>query len=439
MNGEKKQIRILESFNIWAALGAAISFLALAALDFLWLPAMQAAAALALLIGFFAALFFLRRPDLAPHAPKAEENELQSIVYSLEDALIAYDQNFKVFFFNPAAERMFGIPREHIVGEMVQPQDAERPDRRLLTQVIFPSLAPTLAPRSKAGTYPQIVDISFTNPVRELRVITAPVSEGGKMFGFVKIVRDRTREIGLLRQKSEFVTVASHQLRTPISEISWALESLRKSEGLSAEEREILERTLNSTQGLMHIVESLLLVAKEEEGRFGYDFATASYPEFLGNILSAATPQAEHTGVKLYFDRPKEPIPDLTIDADKIAMVVTNLLDNAIRYNVPNGQVIVTVKKAADGPFVETSVKDTGIGIPGAELEKIFTKFFRASNAIRFQTEGSGLGLYIAKNIIEAHGGQMWAESEVNRGTTFFFTLPTDPTLIPPHEVPVEY
>ena len=109
--------------------------------------------------------------------------------------------------------------------------------------------------------------------------------------------------------------------------------------------------------------------------------------------------------------------------------------DNAVRYNVENGSVTVSVKKLTDKPYVEVRIADTGIGIPPENMEKVFTKFFRAENVLRRETEGSGLGLFITKNIINRHGGTIWAESVIDRGTTFHFTLPTDPKLIPPKEV----
>ena len=116
-------------------------------------------------------------------------------------------------------------------------------------------------------------------------------------------------------------------------------------------------------------------------------------------------------------------------------MAVSNLIDNAIRYNVENGSVTVSVKQLSDGPYVEVVITDTGIGIPPQDMSKVFSKFFRAENVLRRETEGSGLGLYITKNIIDRHGGTIWAESVIDRGTTFHFTLPTDPKLIPQKEV----
>jgi signal transduction histidine kinase len=131
-------------------------------------------------------------------------------------------------------------------------------------------------------------------------------------------------------------------------------------------------------------------------------------------------------------------MPQVLIDPKQLSLVAANLLENAIRYNTENGEVTVKIDKVQDKPFVVISVKDTGIGVPPDAVGKLFTKFYRADNAVKSQTEGSGLGLYIARGIVLAHGGQIWAESELNRGTTISFTLPTDPALVPRHEASSE-
>lgn len=371
---------------------------------------------------------------------KLERNELKNIVLSLEDALIVYDKNFRILFFNAAAEKLFGVRAEAVLGKEIHPQDAEKSSQRLLAMAMFPSLAPTVIARSKAGETPQVTDVSLADPALELRIATSPVvDEKGNLLGFMKIIRDRTREISLIKSKNEFITTASHQLRTPINEINWALESLGNDPALNEESKALIKNTLRSAKLLIDIIDNLLSVSKIEEGRFGYNFESVDIVEFLGGVLGAALPQVQRAGLKLYFERPPEPLPHVTIDSQKLLIVISNLLDNAVRYNVENGQIVVRARKSDKGPFLEVSVKDTGIGIPVDELDKLFGKFFRASNALKFKTEGSGLGIYIARSIVQAHGGQMWVESELNRGTTFFFTLPTDPTLVPPKEVPMEY
>lgn len=392
-------------------------------------------------------------------APKQEMNietrELERIIESLNDALIIYNQDFRILFFNPAAEKLFKISADSVISKSLQAQEAEKPELRILVQTLFPSLAPVMIPRSPVGTWPQVVDISFTEPILELRVTTSSLGAAeGAPAKFLKIIRDRTRETVLLKTKDEFLTVASHQMKTPITDISWALEALSEDKKLSESNQEIIKHAFDASKLLLKIVEDFLNIAKIEDGKFGYHFEPVDIPIFLNRILSESLSQASRAGVRFYFDSPQTPLPMAIIDTGKLSLAVINLLENAIRYNVKNGEVIVKVElvpgkpfdslrqssgqAVQDKPFLKVSVKDTGIGIPPEAFEKLFTKFFRAENAVKFQTEGSGLGLYIAKNIIQAHGGEIYIESEPNRGTIVYFTLPTDPKLVTQKQIPLE-
>jgi two-component system phosphate regulon sensor histidine kinase PhoR len=368
-----------------------------------------------------------------------ERSELNSILASLSDGLIVYETDFRVIFFNPAAERMFKLDAKTVIGHIFSPRDVEREGWRMLIQIVFPSLAPRVVPRTKENEYPQIVDISFTDPPFEFRVTTAPVTDtNGKPLGFMKIIRDRTSQILALRSKSEFVTVASHQLRGPVTDISWALQSLDNATGLDDTNKSILANARAASDSLLRRIEDLLNIAKMEDGQFGYKFEDMDISEFIAKTLADVLPAAQKAGIKIYFDRPQDDLPHVFIDPKRLSLAITNLMENAIRYNVENGEVTVKVDKMQDKPFVVVSVKDTGIGIPPESVEKLFNKFYRADNAMKLQTEGSGLGLYITKGIVNAHGGQIWAESELNRGTTISFALPTDPNLVPKTEVGAE-
>lgn len=368
-----------------------------------------------------------------------ERNELKSILASINDALIVYERDFKVIFFNPAAERIFKLQSKSVMGHVFSPQDVEKDGWRVLTQVIFPSLAPRVITRSKEGDYPQVVDIAFTDPQLEFRVTTAPVAdENGTTLAFLKIIRDRTAQVAALRSRSEFITVASHQLRGPVTDINWALQALANANELNEADKLVVDNAAAASQNLLRRIEDLLNIAKMEDGQFGYRFEDMDVAEFVTKVLGDVLPAAKKTGVKIYFDRPQTPLPRVMIDPKRLSLAVDNLLENAIRYNVENGEVIVKVDAMPGKPFLVVSVKDTGIGIPPESVEKLFTKFYRADNALKLQTEGSGLGLYIAKSIITAHGGDIWVQSELNRGTTISFALPTDPNLIPRHEVGLE-
>lgn len=364
--------------------------------------------------------------------------DIQKILDAVGDAAFIYDSNFRILAWNTWAEKLFHIQRQDVVGQIVEPKDAAKPSWERLVQVVFPSLAPSIIPRSKEGEFPQVTDLTFTSPDLELRVTASQViiDPGKGITGFLKVIRDRTREATAFKEKSEFVTVASHQLRTPITSIVWATESLLRSESLKGEEREYVQNAYDSAKKLSTIVEDLLSISRIEEGKFGYNFAPINIVDFINQVLQAALPQARRLGIKMFFDRPEAPLPPVYVDEGKLGMALGNILDNAVRYNVKDGEVAVRVKPG-QGPFVEVDVRDTGIGIPRSEIVKLFQKFYRASNALKFETQGSGLGLYIAQGIIQAHGGKIGVESEVDHGTVISFTLPTDPSLIPPKESPI--
>ncbi|HVO28376.1 MAG TPA: ATP-binding protein [Candidatus Paceibacterota bacterium] len=385
----------------------------------------------------FVGMYHAAQTDLGA---MTERSELAGILGILDDAIIVYEEGFRVIFFNPAAERLFHLRADDVVGHVLSPRDVEAAGWRTLVQVVFPSLAPRVVARSKEGEYPQVADLSFVDPQSEFRVTTAPLAnEKGVPFAFMKIVRNQTAFVEAVRSKSEFVTVASHQLRGPVTDITWAIQSLATATELNDTDKMIVQNALAASQGLLRRIEDLLNIAKMEEGEFGYAFEDTDLVAFIGKVLADVLPSAQKAGVKLYFDRPAGDLPHVMIDPKRLPLVLVNLIENAIRYNIENGEVIVKADQVPGRPYVAVSVKDTGIGIPPEDMPKLFNKFYRAENAMKLQTEGSGLGLYIARGIVKAHGGEIWAESELNRGTTMTFTLPTDPNLVPKHEAGGEY
>jgi len=405
--------------------------------EFVYLPYWFAIIALCM---FVALAFIIAWNDFSLAKSNMEarvsSRRVENIISNMRDGIIAYDNNFKVTVFNPAAESMFGLGEKEIIGQTLGPERAQESRFKFLTQVIFSSLAPVVVRHSESGTYPQIIDISFTDPVKELRVSTDQiVGSDGAVIGFVKVVHDRTREIELYKSKSEFVTVAAHQLRTPLTAVHWIFEILSKSDSLIPEDKEVAASGLIASQKLLKIVNDLLDVAKIEEGRFGYEFMNTNLIEFISGILENANIIAKQYGINLYFDKGDDPAVIVKIDASKLGLALSNLIDNAIKYNVKNGSVTVRIARVPNQPYVQISIEDTGVGIPPEGMQKLFTKFYRSENVMKMQTEGSGLGLYITKNIVNRHGGNIWAESTLGRGTKFFLSIPTDSKLIPSTEV----
>ncbi len=387
--------------------------------------------AILLILGVIIILVYSFRSARVNLAVKVEKTQLSNIITDLYDAVIAYDPNFKVLIFNKAAEKIFNVSAADIIGEYFTPEKAK--DRRFsfLCQILFPSLAPLVVRRSEDVTGLQVSDFSFEDPRYDLRVATSKIIDSeGNLLGFVKVIRDRTRELGILRSKSEFIEIAAHQLRTPLTGMLWGWETLSK-EDLSKEQMEIAKSGLAATKIAIENVSDLLDVAKIEEGKFDYQFEEIDLISFISEVFEGFIDLARQTSIKLFFQKPKEKEIKVAADKHKLSIVLSNLITNAIKYNVENGQVTVALTKLNNQPFAQIIIKDTGIGIPAKDAQRLFTKFFRAENAVKSVTEGIGLGLYITKNIVKAHGGEIWVESEVNRGSTFYITLPTDRSLIP--------
>ncbi len=361
---------------------------------------------------------------------------LSRIVAELGDAIVAYDEEFAVLIFNAAAERIFGVAAAKVLGQKLTLDRASEPALKLLAQTIFPSLAPSVVARTEPGVFPQVVDIHFDD--MHLRVTTHRiVAASGELLGFVKVVRDRSREDEILRSKSDFLTVAAHQLRTPLSAVNWAFEGVAK-ESLSENGREVVTTGALAAKKLLKIVDDLLDVAKLEGGKYGYSFQEGDLIGFIDQLLADAQTVATSYNVHVYFDHAGLATLPMTFDAQKLGLAISNLVDNSIKYNVPNGSVTVHVAARTGAPYVDIRIVDTGVGIPPEAMNKLFTKFFRADNVMRFATEGSGLGLYLVKNIILRHGGKISVQSQLNRGTTFSIVLLTDPKLIPQKDLMIE-
>jgi signal transduction histidine kinase len=238
-----------------------------------------------------------------------------------------------------------------------------------------------------------------------------------------KLKEQREREQLVARLKTEFISIAAHQLRTPLSSVKWILNMFIDGDfgQLTEKQKEFVEKGYEANDRMIHLVNDLLDATRIEEGRFGFEFSLNNFSEFLTETIGYSDEDAKIRDIKLTVSVPETPI-EMVFDPQRLKMAVTNLVDNAIRYTPRSGKVSVLAKKMGD--FVKVIVQDSGVGIPKHQKDRVFSKFFRADNVVRMQTEGTGLGLYLTKNIIEKHGGKIWFESEENKGTAFHFTIP---------------
>lgn len=233
-----------------------------------------------------------------------------------------------------------------------------------------------------------------------------------------------TRLLELDKTKSEFVSVAAHQLRTPLTALRWSYHALLDGDmgPLTEDQKKIMQDGLRATLQMIALINDLLNVARIEEGRFGFTFTPQSLEPIIAALLPRFEKIAVEKAVRFIFQPAPAKLPLLFLDAEKMSIVIDNLLDNAFKYTPPGGSI--TLRVMNEKTQVRVEVEDTGIGIPKDQIHHMFTKFFRTSNAMLLQTSGNGLGLYVSRNIVETHGGDMFLESAEGKGSTFSFTLP---------------
>jgi signal transduction histidine kinase len=227
----------------------------------------------------------------------------------------------------------------------------------------------------------------------------------------------------LNKMKSEFVSVASHQLRTPLSAIRWETELLltKSKKGLNDKQLKNIENINVLGVRMTKLVNDLLDVARIDQQRLILRKAPVDLEKTVMNIITEMTPVIKARNIELLLGCKKR-LPRVMGDPERLKMVVENLISNAIKYTTNEGKV--EIKLAIRENFIVFSVKDNGVGIPEEQQDRVFDKFFRSDNAVKYQTEGTGLGLYISKNIIEQMGGRIWFQSVENLGSIFSFSLP---------------
>ena len=345
---------------------------------------------------------------------KKAELQKTAINY-LFDGLIIIDRSRVVRELNPKAEEMLGAQKKKIVGKIFSEK---------LKVSYFQNLIKVISVMAEEGKRGW-KDIIIEKPRRlVLRVTPIPIfNEKKKWTGHIFILHDVTREKEIDKIKSEFITIVAHKLRTPLSEVKWGMQALMtEKEELSSNQRELLENCYQANDRMIFEVNSLLNVSELEKGLFKYKFRFESLENIVVEVVQNMSQFAKKQGVSLKYQEPAETLPMVKVDKDKISIVVHNLLDNALRYTPKGGKILVRIGEK--DKFLVVSVKDTGIGISPLEQKLVCTKFFRSEKAMKIHTEGLGLSLFVAKNIVEKHKGKIWFESEENQGTTLHFKLP---------------
>jgi signal transduction histidine kinase len=253
-----------------------------------------------------------------------------------------------------------------------------------------------------------------------------------QMARLEQIIAERTQELAkaneelkrLDQAKTNFVSVINHEMRTPLTAIYGYTELLLlRSDVLSAEQRHMLSNVKDSTQRLMELVNNLLDVSRIEDGKLTIVPEVMEVLPALEKALAIVQPMADKKHISMQVDMAPA-LPAIWGDAKRVSQILVNLLSNAVKYTPDTGVITVTALQNSTPSMVEIQVTDNGIGIPSGLLPHIFDRFSRVERTAIQHTIGTGLGLSITKGLVEAHGGNIWVESEEGHGTCFTFTLP---------------
>ena len=360
----------------------------------------------------------------------------EAMISSVGDGLVATDRDGKILLMNPAAEKMLLQNAKEVIGknyvETVPAADKEgkiipgekRPLHAVLKQgKSFTNHSANYYVRKNGSKFPAAITSS-------------PIKYQNSIIGAIITFRDITHEKEVDRMKTEFISLASHQLRTPLSAIRWFVEMLQNGDAgkLNRKQVELLGDIYQSTKRMIELVGDLLNISRMETGRIIIDPKPTHLGQLLEEVLKELKSKINSKRQKLAISYHPD-LSEINIDPNLIRAVYLNLLSNAIKFTPEYGEITVIISKK--GNDIISQITDTGWGIPKNEQAKIFQKFYRGSNIIKKVFEGTGLGLYLVKSIVEASKGKIWFKSQKNKGTTFWFSLPASGILPKKGEVSI--
>src|SRR5215208_5079512 len=337
-----------------------------------------------------------------------EKNRSDAILAHVADGIVALDREGRVVLWNEAASQITGVEREEALGR--DPVDVLK--RSLSADGDGVGRRIVAIPRGGEEVWLSVSEAVMRDP-------TGAVA--GRIYAFRDISAERLVE----QMKSDFVSTVSHQLRAPLTSIYGFAETLLRADVHFSEDerRTFLQYVASESERLTSIVDTLLNVARLEAGDLQVTLAPIDLRSLLAEVVSTAQPDGSLNGHEFVLDLPDEPLA-AEADDEKLRQVLANLLDNAIKFSPDGGRVTVSARRKSERGTVEVAVVDEGMGIPQAEHQLIFSKFYRRSELTRQEAGGAGLGLFIAEGLLSAMGGSIRVASVEGRGSSFAFELP---------------
>jgi PAS domain S-box-containing protein len=350
----------------------------------------------------------------------AQANALFS---SIGDGAVATDEFGKITKVNQAALDILGLKEKELLGAWFPKalqafDDSGRPIKlmdRPITRAFLtgkPVIQRTLYKLKDGSLLPVACTVS-------------PLVLAGRPIGAIELFRDISTEYEIDRMKSDFISLASHQLRTPLSAIKTYSHMLIDGfmGPLAPEQRKALRTIVSASNRMNELISTLLNVSRIETGNVIVSAKKINLNHIVDEIFKELALSADNKQITLSTKLPASPV---IIKGDNLIVkeILINMVSNAIKYTPNGGQVLVQIRKGSRNVLI--SVKDNGMGIPKSAREQLFSKFYRAQNVVRHETSGTGLGLYLVKGLVETLNGKIWFESIENRGSTFYVRLPIE-------------
>jgi PAS domain S-box-containing protein len=347
--------------------------------------------------------------------------EADALFLSIGEGAIVTDATGRVSRVNKAALDILGFKKEELIGRWYpEAVIAEDEHGNVLSNYSRPIAQVFLTGEIiKGRIYYRRKDAT----VVPVSINIAPVLQNNKPIGAIEVFRDISHELALEQAKDDFITIASHQLRTPATGVKQYAGMLLEgyAEKLTPKQRNLLDKAYQNNERQLEIIQDLLNVARLDAGKISLNIIKTDLIKLLRDVIGEQSIRIASRNQSMTFIHPRQKLSAM-IDAERIRMVFENIIDNAIKYSPAGKNIKVSAYGVKDRVVVK--IRDEGVGIPKEELQKLFQKFQRIPNAMSVEAGGTGLGLYWAEKIVKLHGGKITISSQENRGSSFNIYLP---------------
>ena len=341
----------------------------------------------------------------------------KALLESIGDGVVAIDERGEIIALNKKAEALFGWQERKMLGKPFFSQFKLKDEKGK-------TVPRKLRPPQLALTTGQVVRGIYyvSNHSRlPLLITSSPVILNNEVVGAVTVYRDVSQQVAIDRIRDEFVSIASHELRTPLSAISWSLERLFENDKeYSTLQKKSLDQISRQTKNMLKLINDLLVATKMELGVYSYKYEEVNPLNIAENVIEGLTDEIKNKKINLKLNLDKSINAYMTY-SNAIYIILENLLSNAVKYTPIGGKISLRMSKLKNYLFLRVS--DSGLGIPKSAIEKVFQKAYRADN-VKLKSEGSGLGLYIAKTMVDYMKGKISLKSVRGNGTIFTVILP---------------